>query len=157
MNCKLSDFLWKAYRFCTGSHRKEILYKNITYNFKSFEVKKHWTVKGFGSVAAAVGSMGFFTQNVKICISIMTLGFGFLAAVNSGHLKSIIDLSRKYSGTVYGFSNGFGCIAGFLSPLVTGYVTESDPGNPAKWQIVNNFTLIYCCDQLYITLCKTNI
>merc|ERR1711994_28722 len=63
-------------------------------------------------------------------------GFGLNSAVNSGHLKNVLDLSQSYSGTVYGFSNGFGNISGFLSPIITGIIIESNPSDPVKWQYV---------------------
>ena len=53
----------------------------------------------------------------------------------------MLDLTDKYHGTVYGFSNGFGSIAGFLAPLVTGAITDSDPSDPAKWRIVRNISI----------------
>ena len=61
----------------------------------------------------------------------------------SGHIKSVLDLTNKYHGTVYGFSNGFGSIAGFIAPLLTGVITGSDPEDPAKWRIVRTYMYIY--------------
>ena len=79
-------------------------------------VTKIWQIIAFGSMIAALGTMGFFTKKIEICLSIIIVGFGLNSAVNSGHLKNVLDLSQSYSGTVYGFSNGFGNISGFLSP-----------------------------------------
>ena len=72
----------------------------------------------YGSIALALGTMGYFTENYKICLVIMTLGYGLRAGMYSGHVKSVLDLSRNYCGTVCGYSNGFGCVAGILAPLV---------------------------------------
>ena len=100
-------------------------------------VTKIWQIIAFGSMIAALGTMGFFTKKIEICLSIIIVGFGFNSAVNSGHLKNVLDLSQSYSGTVYGFSNGFGNISGFLSPIITGIIIESNPSDPVKWQYVS--------------------
>ena len=100
-------------------------------------VTKIWQIIAFGSMIAALGTMGFFTKKIEICLSIIIVGFGLNSAVNSGHLKNVLDLSQSYSGTVYGFSNGFGNISGFLSPIITGIIIESNPSDPVKWQYVS--------------------
>ena len=79
----------------------------------------------------------------------MTIGYGLRGGIYSGHIKSVLDLTSKYSGTVYGFSNGFGSIAGFLAPLVTGAITDSDPSDPAKWRIVSRFNSEYLSKWLF--------
>ena len=99
---------------------------------------KVWQTIGFTSVGAGLGLIGFLTEDYIYCILVMTIGYGLRGGIYSGHIKSVLDLTSKYSGTVYGFSNGFGSIAGFLAPLVTGAITDSDPSDPAKWRIVSN-------------------
>ena len=66
-------------------------------------------------------------------------GFGLRGASFSGFCKSVLDLTEKYHGTVYGYVNLFGAIAGFIAPLLTGVITGSDPEDPAKWRIVRTF------------------
>ena len=66
-------------------------------------------------------------------------GFGLRSASFSGFVKSVLDLTEKYHGTVYGYVNLFGAIAGFIAPLLTGVITGSDPEDPAKWRIVRTF------------------
>ena len=99
-------------------------------------VCKIWQTIAFVAVGSSLGLIGFFTEDVAICIAIMTVGYGLRGGIFAGHVKSVLDLTTKYHGTVYGFSNGFGSIAGFLAPLVTGWIIEDDPTDPAKWRIV---------------------
>ena len=58
-------------------------------------VTKIWQIIAFGSMIAALGTMGFFTKQIEICLSIIIVGFGLNSAVNSGHLKSVLDLSQR--------------------------------------------------------------
>ena len=58
-------------------------------------VTKIWQIIAFGSMIAALGTMGFFTKKIEICLSIIIVGFGLNSAVNSGHLKSVLDLSQR--------------------------------------------------------------
>jgi hypothetical protein len=91
---------------------------------------------GFAVPALALGVMGYFTQDWRICLAILTVGFGFRGGCYAGHIKNPAELSPNYSGTVYGFSNGFGSISGFLTPLVTAAFTEDNPEDPANWRYV---------------------
>ncbi len=53
-----------------------------------------------------------------------------------------MDAAPNYSGTVYGFVNGIGCITGFLTPMVTAAFTEEDPKDPANWRKVSGSKLL---------------
>ena len=57
--------------------------------------------------------------------------------IYAGHAVNPIDIAPNYSGTVYGFVNGFGCIAGLITPLVTAAFTEEDTKDPANWRKVS--------------------
>ena len=41
-----------------------------------------------------------------------------------GIIKSPQDMSPNYAGTILGISNTIASSAGFVSPIVTGYITE---------------------------------
>ncbi len=65
-------------------------------------------------------------------------GFGFRGLVCFGHTANPMDISHHFSGTVFGFVNGIGCVSGFITPIVTAYFTEDNPKDPTNWQKVIN-------------------
>ena len=100
---------------------------------------------GFLVPAVAAAVMGYLTEDWVTCVAVMTFGLGFRGAVYSSQPQTPLDISPNYSGTVYGFVNGFGCLAGFLTPLVANVLTGHDPTNPTGWQ-----NLFWTASGLYI-------
>ena len=55
---------------------------------------------GFGFPALTTAVLGYTTANWILCITVLSLGFGFRSAQYSGHYSLIYDIAPKYSGTV---------------------------------------------------------
>ncbi|XP_023343977.1 probable anion transporter 2, chloroplastic [Eurytemora carolleeae] len=51
----------------------------------------------------------------------------------SGHIQNILSISPNRSGTLYGLTNGFGNISGFLVPMVKDWVVQ-DLKSVSDWR-----------------------
>merc|ERR550519_3319132 len=73
--------------------------------------------------------MSFLTSDSTkwICIAVMALTFGFNGGTMAGHIQNIMGLGPNRSGTLYGITNGFGNLSGFLVPEVTKRVVGTCP------------------------------
>jgi len=89
---------------------------------------------GFGIPGITSALLGYTTFNWVLCITVLSLGFGFRSAQYSGHYSLIYDIAPKFSGTVYGIVNMCGNTAGFITPLLTNLMTGNDPTDVVGWR-----------------------
>ena len=89
---------------------------------------------GFGLPAITAALLGYTTANWVLCITVLSLGFGFRAAQYCGHYSLIYDIAPKFSGTVYGMVNMCGNTAGFITPLLASELTGADPTDITGWR-----------------------
>lgn len=54
----------------------------------------------------------------------ITLSLGFNGASVVTNIQNAQDLSPNYAGAIYGIVNCVGTTAGFVSPLIVGYLTD---------------------------------
>ena len=85
-------------------------------NMQKVNVILAFIIPGIGMIA-----MTFFTSNSLkwVGIAIMCVTFSFNGGTMAGHIQNIIGLAPNRSGTLYGVSNGFGNLSGFLVPEIT--------------------------------------
>ena len=85
-------------------------------NMQKVNVAFSFIIPGVGMVI-----MTFLTSNSLkwFCIAVMAGTFAFNGAIMAGHIQNGLDLGPNRSGTLYGVSNGFGNISGFLVPVIT--------------------------------------
>merc|ERR1712032_756144 len=57
----------------------------------------------------------------------------FLGGTDPGYIQNIIGLAPNRSGTLYGFTNGFGNISGYLVPQLKTYIVQ-DETNVLQWR-----------------------
>jgi len=53
-----------------------------------------------------------------VCIAVMIISFSFNGGCVSGYIQNILTLAPNRSGTLYGVTNGFGNLTGFLVPEI---------------------------------------
>ena len=87
-----------------------------------------------GLQGIAVAALGYTTESWILCITILTIGTGFISATYMGHLGAVYDIAPTYAGTVYGFVNMAGNTSGFITPIVAAAFTEYDPHDVAGWR-----------------------
>ena len=104
-------------------------------NMQKVNVFLAFIIPGLGMVA-----MTFLTSDsVKwFCVAVMAISFAPNGGTMAGHIQNIIGLGPNRSGTLYGVTNGFGNLTGFLVPEITKRVVgdcgEACEGNVNKWR-----------------------
>lgn len=63
-------------------------------------------------------------NNPYVCIALITLSLGFNGAATMTSCQNPQDLAPNFAASVYGFSNFFATMSGFISPMVVSYFTH---------------------------------
>lgn len=63
-------------------------------------------------------------NNPYACIALITLSLGFNGAATMTSDQNPQDLAPNYAASVFGISNFFGTMSGFISPMVVSYITR---------------------------------
>ena len=77
-------------------------------------------------VAVTLVCIAFLGEYEVAVETLLFIGIGLIGAGYSGWQSAAMDIAPNYSGTLYGISNTFGSIPGFLAPLVVGALTEDN-------------------------------
>ncbi|KAA0202885.1 hypothetical protein HAZT_HAZT002358 [Hyalella azteca] len=85
-------------------------------------------VASFIPMLALIG-MCFVGCDRTLAIVILCIAVGACGACYSGYLCSHVDLAPCYAGTLMGLTNTFATIPGFVSPAVTGAITNNNVSN----------------------------
>ena len=81
-----------------------------------------------------VAILGYTTNSWILCMSVLSIGIGFRAAIYIGHIGTVYDIAPSYSGTVYGFVSTIGNLSGFITPLLASALTKHDPHDVRGWR-----------------------
>jgi len=74
------------------------------------------------------------TPNNQIwCVLLLVASWAFNGSANAGHVQNIIGLAPNRSGSLYGLTNGFGNISGYLVPQLKNYIVQ-DEKNVLQWR-----------------------
>lgn len=77
----------------------------------------------FGPAIALVA--GSYTGcNQWLTVSLLTIGVGLNGGIYSGFKVNHLDISPRFAGILMSFTNCLANVAGFLAPIVAGYVIE---------------------------------
>ncbi|XP_023234205.1 sialin-like [Centruroides sculpturatus] len=93
--------------------------------------------------------VGCDSTNV-IIILIMTTGF--MGFVGGGDIPIILNMAPKYTGPLYGLTNGMATISGFLSPYIAGLFLDKNQGSMVQWSYVYYLSAGFCLLGLVIFL-----
>lgn len=74
--------------------------------------------------AVCLATIAFLGKQDVAVEVLLFVGIGLLGCGFSGWSSSYMDIAPNYSGTLYGISNTFGSIPGFVAPSVVGALTE---------------------------------
>jgi len=67
------------------------------------------------------------------CVLLVAASWCFNGSANAGHIQNIIGLAPNRSGSLYGLTNGFGNISGYLVPQLKNYIVQ-DEKNVLQWR-----------------------
>lgn len=76
--------------------------------------------------AAALITLGYLecTQAI-LAVVILTMAVTLSAPVFSGYVVNHVDIAPPYAGVLFGISNTIAASTGFISPVVTSYLTPN--------------------------------
>jgi len=66
-------------------------------------------------------------------VLLLVASWAFNGSANAGHIQNIIGLAPNRSGTLYGLTNGFGNISGYLVPQLKSYIVQ-DESDVLQWR-----------------------
>lgn len=82
--------------------------------------------------------------NVVTAVVIITLSLGFNGASTITNIQNSQDLAPNFAGTLYGIVNCIGGTTGFITPILTGYITRDNVSNRnGKFQKLSVKYLVY--------------
>ncbi|GJQ72409.1 hypothetical protein Trydic_g3490 [Trypoxylus dichotomus] len=73
--------------------------------------------------------------NSTLAVIFLTLSLGMNGASTLTNLQNSQDLAPNFAGTVYGIVNCIGGTTGFITPMLTGYITRESNGMN-EWQLI---------------------
>ncbi|XP_023231575.1 sialin-like [Centruroides sculpturatus] len=102
-------------------------YFNVTNIRKGFQTL---SIIGSSACLICIPQVGCDSTNV-IIILVMTTGF--MGLVGGGDNAIILNLARKYTGSLFGLTNGMSAVPGFLSPYIAGLFLDKNQGSMVQW------------------------
>lgn len=61
-----------------------------------------------------------------LAVIFLTLALGMNGAASITNLQNCQDLAPNFAGSLYGMINCFGGTTGFITPLLTGFITQEN-------------------------------
>ncbi|KAK7110181.1 hypothetical protein V1264_014101 [Littorina saxatilis] len=83
-----------------------------------------------------VAAVGYMTcEQSTTAVILLTLGVAMSGfQYGSGWMVNPVDIAPKYAGVIFGISNTFATVPGFVAPIVIGIITKNQ--TQAEWQTV---------------------
>jgi len=75
-----------------------------------------------------------YAPNKSVAIGLLCTGVGITGLNATGYAVNILDIAPKFAGVIIGFSNVFGSMPGFISPMIVGYLTTQNTAQ--EWQLI---------------------
>ena len=67
-----------------------------------------------------------YAPNKSVAIGLLCTGVGITGLNATGYAVNILDIAPRFAGIIIGFSNVFGSMPGFISPMIVGYLTTQN-------------------------------
>ncbi|KAL3112017.1 hypothetical protein niasHT_011295 [Heterodera trifolii] len=98
------------------------------------------------AMALALGGQAFFLLLISFCpcgydklvITLLTLSIGISGFQYSGFVINYLDIAPELAGLLLGLGNTLSCLAGFLGPILMGWLTPT--GSKTEWLTVFGIT-----------------
>merc|ERR1712156_1411966 len=130
--CAAPLLSYAIYAFAAGAISDSLIAKR---RLSRLNMQKVNTALAFLVPAVDMVLMSFVaTPDLEgICVVVLVVTFAFNGGTNAGHIQNIIGLAPNRSGTLYGFTNGFGNISGYIVPQLKNYIVQ-DERNVLQWR-----------------------
>ncbi|XP_063719851.1 sialin-like isoform X1 [Symsagittifera roscoffensis] len=77
---------------------------------------------------------GYSGCNYVMAVFCLTLGLSFAGFTASAYNCNHLDLSPQHAGTLFGITNTFATMSGFLAPALASWLTSANPRDRVLWQ-----------------------
>jgi len=130
--CAAPLLSYAIYAFAAGAISDSLIAKG---RLSRLNMQKVNTALAFLVPAVGMVLMSFVaTPDLEvICVVVLVVTFAFNGGTNAGHIQNIIGLAPNRSGTLYGFTNGFGNISGYLVPEIKKQIVK-DETSLSEWR-----------------------
>lgn len=119
-----------------------------------------WATKNVRKICYIAGTLvpgifligtGFVTcENPYLAVAILAVAVGFSGCQYASVMVNHVDIAPPFCGILFGISNSFATLPGFLSPYVIGIITKD--GTQEQWQqvfyisgAIYTFGMIFYC------------
>jgi MFS family permease len=92
--------------------------------FRTITIRKLFTIMGLIGPSLSLVWLAFVGCNSTQAILALCLASGLNSGKYAGTQMSFYDMSPNYAGTILGIANTAGSATGFISPIVTGALTQ---------------------------------
>ena len=92
--------------------------------FRTITIRKLFTIMGLGGPALALVWLAFVECDRVQAVLALCLASGLNSGKYAGTQMNFYDMSPNYAGSILGISNTGGSAMGFISPIVTGALTD---------------------------------
>ena len=80
-----------------------------------------------GCTTASIFIVGVgYAKSKAVAIGLLCTGVGITGLNATGYAVNILDIAPRFAGVIIGFSNVFGSMPGFISPMIVGYITTKN-------------------------------
>jgi len=88
---------------------------------------------GCSTASVFIVAVGY-APNKSVAIGLLCTGVGITGLNATGYAVNILDIAPRFAGIIIGFSNVFGSMPGFISPMIVGYLTTQNTAQ--EWQLI---------------------
>ncbi|GLV45086.1 Dietary and metabolic glutamate transporter [Carabus blaptoides fortunei] len=99
----------------------------------SFARKLFTTIASIGPAVFIIAASYAGCDKITV-VALFCIGMGLMGTFYPGMKVNALDLSSNYAGTIMAIVNGIGAIAGIVTPILVGNITQNH--TVAEWQIV---------------------
>ncbi|XP_064477856.1 sialin-like [Ornithodoros turicata] len=121
-------------------------------------IRRIFSVVCFYGSAACIVAVPYVGSNWTTVSLLLIVFMVFYSAESGAHLPNIVDISPRFSGTVFGVANTFASAGALISPLVASHLLH-DEDDPVQWSYY-----FYTCagvhalaGLIYVALCSSEM
>ncbi|KAL1494029.1 hypothetical protein ABEB36_009698 [Hypothenemus hampei] len=119
---------------------------------QTVNARRIFHMTGASGIAVSVICLSFLNENQKpISILLMVTIYVSQAAMACGNVINMIDLSPRFAGIIFGFSNATGQAIALFAPISVEYIVTNDH-EITQWRIIFllTATIIFCTALFFV-------
>ncbi|KAG8177586.1 hypothetical protein JTE90_028307 [Oedothorax gibbosus] len=125
---------------------------------KNTTIRKIFNSIGFFGAATCLIVVSYSGCRPLLIMTMLILCMGLSGSSNAGYTVTHVDMSPQYAGTLYGITNCFANITGFLVPAYVGWIVK-DGQTIERWGyiFVTSSIMLYVTGIFYDVFCSAEL